>query len=91
MSLLPQVDPDTGHSISHYLNRYDDAESDAAVVEDELRLIEKENPAVAEFIGRWSTKEGKVLCRVAFCGILVYRLLRSQAESDLMDAEFKFK
>ena len=93
MPLLPKVSCDVGHSIAHYLNRYDSAESDKDVIKKELKLIAKENPAVAEFIKRWSVKSGKMkgLVHSALCGILVYRLLRSQAEANRMAAEFKLQ
>ena len=92
--LLPVVSPDTGHSISHYLGKYDNAGSDKVVIRKELKAIEEENPAIAEFIERWCSKEGKNkknLVHSALCGILVYRLLRSQAEADQMKLEFKFQ
>lgn len=90
MRLLPKVHVDTGHSIAHYLNRYNNAESDKEMVKKELKLISKENPVVGEFIKRWALKERKTkqVVHTALCGILLYRLLCSQAEADQM-AEYK--
>lgn len=78
--LLPQVNHEVGFSVAHSIgNQYD-----RDFVKKELNIIKKENPAVAEFIKKWSL--GKL--HTAFCGILVYKLLRSQAEVDRMTEDF---
>lgn len=93
MTFLPKVSCDTGHSVAHYLNKYNNSESDLTMLSEELDLIAEENPAIAELIQLWSEKEDDTsnIVHTAMCGIMVYRLLRSQAEADQMAAEFKYQ
>jgi len=86
MSLLPLVNPEVGHSIAADLN----GASDKQLVIKEIKRIQKENPAIADFIGHWSKQmKGEAAIHAAFCGILVYKLLHSQAEVDQMVEDIK--
>lgn len=80
-NLLPIVDPDIGQSIAQAID------DEKEYVEKQIRRLEKENPAIAEFISRWSLMHDELLVEVALCGVLVYRLLESQAEADKMSEE----
>ncbi len=77
--LLPIVDSDIGFSLAKCVGEKGDSE----FIKSELQIIARENPTVANFIKKWSS-----LCNSEthsiFCGILVYKLLRSQAEADQM-------
>ena len=81
---LPVVKSEVGFSIAQSLSGTDNEN-----LAKKIKKIKKENPVVAEFIKKWSNKaKGDSKIHTAFCGILVYELLRSQAESDEMDADF---
>lgn len=77
--LLPKVDSDVGFSLARCVGEKGDSE----FIKSEMRIMSKENPTVANFIKSWSS-----LCdcemHSIFCGILVYKLLRSQAEANQM-------
>lgn len=75
--LLPLVNTEVGYSIAHYMG----SKFDKVFIKNELSAIKKENPVVADFIKRWAKLE-KNPTHSIFCGILVYKLLRSQAEAD---------
>lgn len=81
--LLPTVSSDVGFSLAQSVGE----QCDEAFVKKELRKIKRENPTVAEFIQKWSSL-GKNKLHSAFCGILVYKFLRSQAEADRMNEDF---
>lgn len=77
--MLPRVKEEIGYSIAESIG-----DDDAEFIMTEIKKIEMENPVIADFIGRWSQDP-----KTVFCGILVYKLLRSQAEADKMNEEFK--
>ena len=77
--LLPFVLNEVGFSIAADLGN----EYDPETWKREYRHIKKTNPAVAEFIRNWS-RLSKCKIHTAIMGILVYRLLESQAEADRM-------
>lgn len=81
--LLPTVSSEIGFSLAKSVGE----QCDDAFVKRELKIIKKENPTVAEFIQKWSSL-GKNKTHSAFCGILVYKFLRSQAEADRMKEDF---
>lgn len=83
--LLPVVNSDVGHAIAGSLGDEFNKETWRA----EFKRIQKLNPAIAEFIGKWSrlAKAGNKLHTV-ICGIVLYKLLESQAEVDMMEEEF---
>ncbi len=78
--LLPVVNSDVGFSIARHIGEA----NDRTFVKNELAAIAAENPAIANFIASWSML-GEEKLMSAFCGILVYKLLRSQAEVDRME------
>jgi hypothetical protein len=80
--LLPVVDSEVGFSLAKTVGEHGDAE----FINSELQIINKENPTVASFIKRWAELSG-CSTHTTFCGILVYKLLRSQAEADRMTEE----
>lgn len=77
--LLPIVDVDVGFSLAKSVGERGDSE----FINSELLRINKENPAVADFIKKWA-KLGTCPIHTKFCGIIVYKLLRSQAEANRM-------
>jgi hypothetical protein len=84
--LLPLVDSEVGFSIANSLGD----EYDPKTWRAQYQHIKKVNPTVAEFIAKWSKlagKKGKL--HAAICGILVYRLLESQAEVNQMYEDIK--
>lgn len=86
MHYLPRVNPEVGFSISQSFK------GDEDYYDRMMKIIRRENPAVAEFIERWANKtDAEPDCQMhsAFCGILVYALLRAQAEADHMSETIK--
>jgi hypothetical protein len=77
--LLPIVDAEVGFSLAKNVGERGDVE----FLQSELVRINKENPTVADFIKKWG-KLSDCPTHTKFCGILVYKLLRSQAEADRM-------
>jgi len=57
---------------------------DRLFLKKELKKIKKVNPLIAEFILKYS-KTGKERLQAIYCGVMVYKLLYSQAEADLMN------
>lgn len=83
--LLPLVLPEIGFSLAESLNLN---LPDNKYVRTELKYLDDKNPVIANFIRDWSLR-AKDKVRSAMCGILVYRLLESQAEANRMREEFK--
>jgi hypothetical protein len=85
-SLLPQVNNDTMWNVHHRIKD----QSDRQFFKREMKAIRKENALVADFIARWANDPNiskSARGYAAFCGILVYRLLASQAEANHMNEE----
>lgn len=80
--LLPIVDSEVGFSLAKTVGEKGDAE----FIKTELKRLDKENPTIADFIKKWS-QLGGCQTHTKFCGILVYKLLRSQAEANRMEEE----
>lgn len=79
---LPVVKPEITASIEREVCDI----SDSTFIKKHLKRIRANNPTVAEFISRFA-KETEDPVASAFCGILVYRLLESQAECNQMENE----
>ena len=74
---LPVVSPDVGLALqADILQR----EGNEYVVE-VLRRLQEENPCIANFIASFSVNS-KDPTATAYCGVMVYQLLKSQAEAD---------
>jgi len=84
--LLPIVDAEVGFSLAKTVGEAGDSE----FMKSELQRINRENPTVANFIKRWS-QLSECPTHTKFCGILVYKLLRSQAEADRMMEDLNFE
>lgn len=79
---IPVVKPEIGCSLEREV--FD--KFDVPYIKEQLRRLDKENPTIARFIRKFSkTTEDRV--GAAFCGIIVYRLLESQAEANRMTYE----
>lgn len=79
-SLLPIVKEETGFSLQAELlecpeNQY---------VLKHIKRLENDNPCIANFISQLAVLSGDPQS-VAYAGILVYRLLESQAETDNLE------
>jgi hypothetical protein len=83
--LLPVVNSEIGFSLAKSVGE----QCDKAFIKKEIKKIKKENPTIAEFVEKWASL-GKYT-HAAFCGILVYKLLRSQAEADRMAEDFNLE
>ena len=81
MNLLPIVDADIGQSVAQAI------ENQSEYTEKLLKRISKENPVVAEFIMKWAMLNEDSMEETTLCGLIVYRLLESQAEADKMSEE----
>ena len=82
MNALPIVKPEIGYSLEKELFDVDDVD----YIKTQLKRLDEENPSVATFIRQFAkTTDDKI--NVAFCGLMVYRLLESQAEANWMNEE----
>lgn len=85
-SYLPKVDPSIGGSLEHEIKDKDDIQ----YIKMQMKRINAQNPVIAKFILEFSklTKDRK---GAAFCAILIYRMLESQAEADKMLEDFNLQ
>lgn len=81
--MLPIVKEEVGFAIQAELLQGTNNE----YVIEQIKRIQRENPCIINFISSFSVK-GKDPIASAYCGILVYRLLESQAEADEMKKSF---
>lgn len=82
-TFLPVVKPEIGGSLEREL--FD--KFDVEYVKAQLLKLETDNPTVARFIRKFS-KTTNDRTGAALCGVVVYRMLESQAEANRMNAEF---
>lgn len=82
---IPKVTPDTGYAVCAEMEKEEGNEYVVRLFE----RIEQENPCVAQFISRLAMQHSDPV-GVSTSAILVYRLLESQIESDVLKAAFNF-
>jgi len=75
---LPVVKPEIGASLQQEM-----PDSDLKYIKGQLKRLDTENPTVAHFIRNFA-KTTKDKVGAAYCGLVVYRLLESQAEANRM-------
>jgi len=63
-------------------------ETDAQYIKKQLKNLDQENPVVSQFIKMFARK-CKQKSVVAMCGLMVYKLLESQAEADELKKLFE--
>lgn len=80
---LPRVKSAIGSSLQQELIGKDDIK----YLKSEFKKLESENPVIFEFINGFINKFPQRSMEVAYCGLIVYKLLRSQAESDWLEKE----
>lgn len=80
MSKLPVVSEQIGRTTSEELTD----ELGIDYIERALQQIREENPFLASFISQFSSIEPyrHAGSKVAYCGLLVYKMLRNQSEAD---------
>lgn len=84
MSLcLPVVKPEIGGSLEREMI---EKSNDLKYIKEQLRRLDVDNPTVAYFIRNFA-KTTKDKVGAAYCGLIVYRLLESQAEANIMYQE----
>lgn len=81
-NFLPVVDPAVGASLEHELAK----KPDLAYIKEELSFIDKENPVISFWIKNFSKKTSDRKGAI-FCGLMVFKMLRIQAECDRMKKE----
>lgn len=82
-TFLPVVKPEIGGSLEREL--FD--KFDVEYIKAQLARLDNDNPTIARFIRKFS-KTTKDRTGAAMCGVVVYRMLESQAEANRMNAEF---
>ena len=80
---LPIVKNETTYSLIGNLQNADDVE----YIESKLKEIDEVNPLISKWIRTFS-KSSKNKLITAYCGLVVYELLHSQAEADHMNQEY---
>jgi hypothetical protein len=81
-NLLPRVNGEIGKAIARdIIDKFDQQ-----LIDQELKRMDKTNPAVAGFIRQFAKRSDSEVS-VAYCGVMVYRLLENQAEADRMKKE----
>lgn len=80
---LPVVKRETTYSLIGNLENADDVE----YIESKLKEIDEVNPIVSRWIRQFSQVSKSKLV-TAYCGLMVYEMLYSQAEADVMNEEF---
>lgn len=80
---LPVVKPEIGGSLEREMS---EKANDLKYVKEQLKRLDVENPTVAYFIRNFA-KTTKDKIGTAYCGLIVYRLLESQAEANRMYQE----
>lgn len=85
--LLPLVNSDTTGPLRRDLLN---TESDEEYLQKEMKAIKEENPVIASLIDKYAekTKDSQI---VYYSNILIYKLLRSQAEADLMKEQISLE
>jgi hypothetical protein len=79
---LPVVKPEICYSLEHEVI----GQFDVEYVKSFLKKLDSDNPTIAQFIRRFSkTTEDRM--GAIFCGLIVYRMLESQAEANEMNQE----
>ena len=87
--MLPIVSCDIAPSVEHSIPR---GGTDDEYIMCEMARLNEQNPVIARFISAFATAENRDLDYirgVTTCGIFVYKLLESQAESDKMKEEIR--
>lgn len=82
--MLPKVNPEIGCGIIADIS----GKSDKQLLNEELRKIKRENPIIAKLIKNWSRlQKGDSKLHSAFCGLLVYKMLKNQSQVNDMEDE----
>lgn len=79
---LPTVKPEITCSMEQDLLRH----SDESYVKEKLLHIKHKNPVVHAFLTSFSRASNDPVMTM-FCGLIIYKMLESQAEADLMNSE----
>lgn len=85
-TFIPVVKPEISFSLQHEVfNKFD-----KKYLKEELKKLDEENPVISYFIRNFSkTTNDKI--GAAWCGLLVFKLLASQAEANLMEMEINLE
>lgn len=84
-SLLPVVSNEITASVAQELNPNI---SDKENVRKQWKKIAKENPVIAQFIAKFANKS-KHRIPIAYCAIIVYNMLKTQAEVNWLEDNIK--
>lgn len=85
-TFIPVVKPEVGFSLQRELcDKFD-----KGYLKEELRKLDEENPVISRFIRNFSkTTDDRM--GAAWCGLLVFKLLASQAEANRMEMEINLE
>lgn len=81
-TFIPVVKPEVGYSLQKEL--FD--KFDKAYMKEQLVKLDEENPVISAFIRKFSKTTDDPL-GAAWCGLVVFKLLQSQAEVNRMEME----
>ena len=79
---IPVVKPEIGASLQREIGD----KFDKSYMKDQLRKLDVENPVISRFIRKFSKTTDDPM-GAAFCGLVVFKLIQSQAEVNRMEME----
>ena len=84
MNYLPVVNPEVSHSLRRELcDKFDEP-----YLKEQLQILKEKNPVIAKWIKSYGkTTDDKL--GAMYCGLMVYKLLESQAEANQMAEDIK--
>jgi len=85
-TFIPVVKPEIGFSLQKEL--FD--KFDKSYLNDQLLKLDDINPVISEFIRKFSKTTDDPL-GAAWCGLVIFKLLQSQAEANLMEMEINLE
>lgn len=82
MNYLPVVRPEIGGGMAKdIVDKFD-----KSYLEEQLAMLDRDNPTIAFWIRTFSKRTDDKM-GAAYCGLLVYKLLNSQAEANYMNEQ----
>jgi len=92
MSNLPTVSKDTIASVARYMDK--NSELGMETFKDIIEEMGESNPLILQIIFRYSSQYGESIqqkMKISTCGLTVYKLLKSQSDSNKLKETLNFE